>query len=198
MGPSDIMNAGSYEFTDDRIKRFAAHFSANKCTLYHAKDPVTTQGLHNFVLYMTDLAITLAEAPDAALTDTNREHKNAEWLLGLEKSTLIYQHEALAQMDGTSTVVGVLYGFVTVVVLLQFVFLGRKIEDLMMEKVGLSQLVNRFVSKAELTKEMLDSKKGADVELKAKHLEDESDGEGSSMGSATDSDFDEKAAEEEE
>ena len=50
---------------------------------------------------MTDLAITLAEAPDAALTDTNREYVKLnehsvgkggkEWELGLEKSTLIYQ-----------------------------------------------------------------------------------------------------------
>jgi hypothetical protein len=203
--PADIMNENSYEFQDQRIRRFAMHFSREKCTLYHAHDPVTTQGLHNFVLYMTDLAVTLAEAPDAALVDTNREyeklmeHNNAEWLLGLEKSTLIYQHEALAQMDGTSTVVGILYGFVTIVVLLQFIFLGRKIEDLMMEKVGLSQLVNRFVSKAEATKEQLDQKKTQDGQLaKAKALD--GDETGSSIGSGTDdgSDIDEKAAEEEE
>jgi len=183
--PADLMNSNSYEFTDERIRHFSMHYDRSKCSLYHADDPVTTQGLHNFVLYMTDLAITLAEAPDKALTDTNREyeklaeHNNDEWLLGLEKSTLIYQHEALAQMDGTSTVVGVLYAFVTVVVLLQFVFLGRKIEDLMMEKVGLSQLVNRFVNKALVTKEHMDSRKTQEETLKGtgkdKHYDDSED-----------------------
>jgi hypothetical protein len=41
--PADIMNENSYEFQDQRIRRFAMHFSREKCTLYHAHDPVTTQ-----------------------------------------------------------------------------------------------------------------------------------------------------------
>lgn len=71
----------------------------------------------------------------------------------------------------------------------------------MMEKVGLCQLVNRFVSKAEQTKELLDSKKGADVELsKAKQLEDDDSDDDNSMASGTESsdDLESKAAEEEE
>merc|ERR1711937_470468 len=67
--PADLMNSNSYEFTDERIRHFSMHYDRSKCSLYHADDPVTTQGLHNFVLYMTDLAITLAEAPDKARTD---------------------------------------------------------------------------------------------------------------------------------
>merc|ERR1719201_272734 len=147
-------SADQLEFTNPRVNFFAKSFSEKKCTYFRQKDPVLGMGLHSALMYMTTVASQLADINWGDLNRRNRmylmftRYDGAEWALGLVRSILLYQREALDGIDGTSAVVVILYLVVMVVVLLQYVFLGRKMTSLMTAHKGLSGIVMRFVNEA--------------------------------------------------
>ena len=153
--PKKYKDENNVLYTNKRIMEFTKKFydSDRPCEGFDRvpeQDPVVSQGLHSFILHMADLGLTISQAPLARLTPINREyislieHDNDEWSLGLEKSVLIYQSGALTIVDRTTTYVTILYIFILLLVLAQYLFLGRRIEGLMQEHIGMSAIAARF------------------------------------------------------
>ena len=106
------LDRASATFTEQRILSFSSSFDGEvcnqqlgtdvsspncSCTMYLAGDPAVMQGLHNLIVSMADAALALAETPDDELRPTNVHYRTLlkyhgrEWMLGLVKSSLIYQ-----------------------------------------------------------------------------------------------------------
>ena len=204
----------SVSYSSPRILEFVKKFyeSDKPCGGFDRvpeQDPVVSQGLHSLIIYMTDLALMLAETPDVQLLPNSREYTsfarrdNDEWQLGLQKSVLLYQSEALIVIEQTTTYVTILYIFILLVVAAQYLFLGRRIEGLMQEHIGMSAIVDRFKTMEERTlktlkkiKDTTDEKQAEEEDItrqrSARPLDTDSDGssqhESSDESSGEDSD----------
>jgi hypothetical protein len=200
----------SVSYSSPRILEFVKKFyeSDKPCGGFDRvpeQDPVVSQGLHSLIIYMTDLALMLAETPDVQLLPNSREYTsfvhrdNDEWQLGLQKSVLLYQSEALIVIEQTTTYVTILYIFILLVVAAQYLFLGRRIEGLMQEHIGMSAIVDRFKTMEERTlktlkkiKDTTDEKQAQEVDITRQRfaLPLDTDSDGSSQHSHESSDED--------
>ena len=200
----------SVSYSSPRILEFVKKFyeSDKPCGGFDRvpeQDPVVSQGLHSLIIYMTDLALMLAETPDVQLLPNSREYTsfvhrdNDEWQLGLQKSVLLYQSEALIVIEQTTTYVTILYIFILLVVAAQYLFLGRRIEGLMQEHIGMSAIVDRFKTMEERTlktlkkiKDTTDEKQAQEVDMTRRRfaLPLDTDSDGSSQHSHESSDED--------
>jgi hypothetical protein len=153
--PKKYKDDNTVTYTNQRIVVFSDRFydwdfPCSGFDRIPEQDPMVSQGLHCYIIYMSDLASVIAQAPEKRLLRTNREyiaynqHDQDEWDLGLLKSTLVYQSEALVAIELTTTYVIILFILILVIVLAQYLFLGRRIEGLMQEHTGMSGIVNRF------------------------------------------------------
>ncbi len=123
-------------------------------------DTTTRQGLHNFITFMTDHIVSLANERVGDLTENNKHylavHKYSnddyesgrEWTDALTKSMMAYIYEAVTRMhsNNTSTTAG--YVVMLVVLALQFLLLGKRIEALMEDHAGMMTLIKRLAYEA--------------------------------------------------
>ncbi len=184
--PKKFKDDNTVTYTNTRILEFTKQFYEwdRPCAGFDRvpeQDPVVSQGLHSFIIHMTDLGLAIAETPEERLRPSNREyvsllsHDDDEWQLGLQKSVLIYQSEALTVIEQTTTYVTILYIFILLVVAAQYLFLGRRIEGLMQEHIGMSGIVNRFKEEETQIAKQLESKKTAQAAANVKGRAQESD-----------------------
>jgi len=136
---------------------YTDHTGAAKCKCddgsardYACPDQVGTQGLHNYVLYLAEHAMTLATKPEHELTANNEEYEivraydNDEWELGNLKAVLLHQHEAISDMHTNTTITEIVYAFLVVVIGAQYFFLGKRIENLMIKHDHVGSIVKRL------------------------------------------------------
>ena len=109
---------------------------------------------------MTDHTISLANERVGDLTANNKHylavHKYAdqeydsgkEWTDALTKSIMAYIYEAVSKMRGNTTSTTAGYIVMLVVLALQYVLLGKRIDSLMAAHAGMSTLINRMTNEA--------------------------------------------------
>jgi hypothetical protein len=166
-----------------------------------SKKPVDTavrQGLHNFITFITDHAISLSNERAGDLRESNKHYSSLhkyveeefdsgkEWLDALTKSILISVHETVTKLHSNNTSTTAAYIVMLVVLILQFFMLGSRIEVLMEDNAGMVTLVRRLMMEAGRLSIKLDAvadSKGQleDVES-AGSSTSPSDGSGSSDG----------------
>jgi len=113
-------------------------------------DQVTSQGLHNFIVVMSENAMQLADAKPADITANNAyfrfliDYDKPEWALGIIKAILLHQHEAIAGMQNNTLLTIAVYGFITVLIMAQYAFLGMRIQTLITRNTHISKIVDRL------------------------------------------------------
>jgi hypothetical protein len=123
-------------------------------------DPQMRQGLHNLVTFITDHAIALAKEPADTIGESNKHYQviykysrrsleaGKEWSMGLTKSMLTYLDEALTnQQQSSSTILGA-YIVVLVVLILQYLLLGHRVERLIARHTGMLNVIRRLMAAA--------------------------------------------------
>jgi hypothetical protein len=152
---------------------------------YSCPDQVGTQGLHNYVLFLTEHAMTLATKPEHDLTANNEEYEivraydNIEWELGNLKAVLLHQHEAISDMHTNTTITEIVYAFLVVVIAAQYFFLGKRIENLMIKHDHVGAVVKRLrregTDVAAMVKSKKEGREAQDVKMKQAAHGNESD-----------------------
>ena len=95
-------------------------------------DSVTSGGLHNMLSQVVERARMLNDESDNALTEDNANYRfvmdyyTTEWRQGLLAATLLYQHEAVMGMRANTVITQGGFGFVLIIVVLQYVFLSYR------------------------------------------------------------------------
>lgn len=175
--------------------------------VYKPQDLITSQGLHAVVMYYAANAIAIADSPELDLNNPQAEVKvywdrlakymsgdsGMEFALGLIKSILIYQHEALSRMRDNTSVTIITFSVILVILLLQFLFLSLRVGVVIRDSYGMLRAITRFLDEiSEIQNKMdhentnLQSKKTA-----ADELDEEEDSEGDLESEETESDGDE-------
>merc|ERR1712167_556827 len=123
------------------------------------QDLVVSAGLHSVVLYYYQTAIAIANSPEINLDDANSEFRvywdslvkymrgdsGMEFGLGLIKSILVYQHEALSQMRNNTDVTITEFGVILLILVLQCLFLCHRIGAVTRDSCGMLVAITRFV-----------------------------------------------------
>ena len=124
-------------------------------------DQQMRQGLHNLVTFITDHAIALSMEPDANIGESNKHYhviykysrssldSGKEWSMGLAKSMLTYLDEALSDQQHSLSTILAAYIVVLVVLLLQYLLLGHRIELLIARHKGACDVIKRLMTAAE-------------------------------------------------
>jgi hypothetical protein len=122
---------------------------------YSCEDQIGTQGLHNYALYLAEQSLKLASQGEVELVNTNpeyqkiRAYENIEWEMGNLKTVLLHQHEAIIDMHLNTTVTRIVYAFLILVILAQYFFLGKRIENLMIKHDQIKSIVKRLIKEAQ-------------------------------------------------
>jgi hypothetical protein len=113
-------------------------------------DPVTSSGLHNYIIQMTERTRALGLDSDDSLNEQNQNYRFIadnyidEWRQGLLASTLLYQHEAVDGMRANTIISEGCFGFVLFTILIQYVFLSTRYANLHRRLGAVLAIVSRF------------------------------------------------------
>ena len=160
-------------------------------------DAQMMQGLHNLVTFITDHAIALAQEPAGNIGESNKHYQaiykysrrsldsGKEWSMGLTKSMLTYLDEALTnQQQSSSTILGA-YIVVLVVLMLQYLLLGHRVERLIARHTGMLNVIRRLMAAANDAEIPDDTKDTKDTDS---HDTGDDDGDGDGDGENDDDD----------
>jgi hypothetical protein len=151
------------------------------------------------VTFITDHAIALAKEPAATIGESNKHYQviykysrrslesGKEWSMGLTKSMLTYLDEALTnQHRSSSTILGA-YIVVLVVLMLQYLLLGHRVERLIARHTGMLNVIRRLMAAAADAEIPDDTKDTIDTDSHdGENVDDESLGEVRSVASSSD------------
>jgi hypothetical protein len=118
---------------------------------YACPDQITSSGLHNFIIQVTDHALRLAQDPDTALAEGNPNYRflidydAVELKRGLLAATLMYQQESLGSMQDNSLITQIGFVIVLLIIVGQYFFLGIRIEMLMKKHGHVQDIIVRFL-----------------------------------------------------
>merc|ERR1719331_107143 len=113
-------------------------------------DQVTSQGLHNYVIAMSDAALQFASTPAASLSASDQRYRflmdydKSEMVRGLVKAILLHQHEAIIGMRENTSLTIIAFSFIIVLIFLQYVLLGMRIESLIVKVDHVTRIVERL------------------------------------------------------
>jgi hypothetical protein len=160
-------------------------------------DTTTRQGLHNFITFMTDHIVSLANERVGDLTANNKHylavHKYSnddwetgkEWTDALTKSMMAYIYEAVTRLQSNTTSTTAGYVVMLFVLSLQFLLLGKRIEALMEDHAGMMTLIRRLAYEANKLKAQ-SAVAGADADAASGGSVNMSSGDGSELDSEED------------
>lgn len=186
------------------LEYYNSNFDANlKHATMKPQDLITSSGLHPLVMYYASNAVALAAAPEVDLTlgsefrtywDRLAKYmagdSGMEIALGLIKSILIYQHEAIASMRSNTDVTVITFSCILVILLLQCLFLSQRIGTVTRDTYGMLRCISRFLEEMQEIAEKQDADKKAAAE-KALVVADE-DEESDDIGSDSNGELEEE------
>ena len=154
-----------------------AYYNSNyDAKLSHAvfkpQDSVVSQGLHSVVMYYAANAVAIASAPEFDKEKANSDFavywnrlakymggdSGMEFGLGLIKSILIYQHEAISKMRNNTDVTVSTFSAIIVILLLQFAFLSQRIGVVTRDTYGMLRAIGRFIDQIKEMQQQNDHK----------------------------------------
>merc|ERR1712070_354803 len=77
------------------------------------------------------------------------DYDGPEWALGLIKTILLHQNEAIKGMKDNTVLTIAVYGIITVLILTQYLVLGMRIETLLLKNNHISKIVSRLETQCE-------------------------------------------------
>ena len=153
-------------------------------------DQVASQGLHNYLVAMADTAVQFASTPMSELNKQNANYRfltdydKTEWALGLVKTILLHQHEAITGMRDNTMITISVFVFIAILAALQYLLLGIRIETLMMRVDHIARIVERLETSSTNWAAVREKQKGKPQKSYSNAGEDASDSEIEDSGSS--------------
>jgi hypothetical protein len=149
----------SISLTNERIQFFSLAYSPTKCSYFQQGDPVVSYGLHTMVEAMLEKYDVIASVDmgslsegDTAYNFVSKYHDTSpEWAMGLVKSILIYQEEALQKLAFNNVLMGVAFAVTSLALFFQLTVLGSQIEVLLRQNLGMRIIMKRMLISATRT-----------------------------------------------
>eukprot|EP00294_Goniomonas_avonlea_P007734 CAMPEP_0114572710 /NCGR_PEP_ID=MMETSP0114-20121206/18452_1 /TAXON_ID=31324 /ORGANISM="Goniomonas sp, Strain m" /LENGTH=1798 /DNA_ID=CAMNT_0001759969 /DNA_START=409 /DNA_END=5806 /DNA_ORIENTATION=+ len=163
--------ASSVTMSNKRLKFFSDTFDKSLCTFYKQGDPAAIQGLHRLLEAVGLAYLRFSKIDDERLSKEHIDYQFAtryqegspELAMGMVKSFLYYQHEALTALQSNADVMAFLFAFVVLVLLVQYAILGRRIEALMGQNLMMILIMERLLLQAKKMTVSTDSQKRASM-----------------------------------
>ena len=129
--------------------------TAQQARDFPCPEKVVALGLHNYIIFMTETAAMLAVDPVDGLHESNQNYRKlvdfhqAEWEMGLLKSTVVYQHEILEILAFSKLLSGIGFSIILILVILQYYIFARQIVHLSNLRDRVSGIVDRLIRRVD-------------------------------------------------
>jgi hypothetical protein len=118
-------------------------------------EKVVSLGLHNYIIFMTETASLLAVDSTDTLSEPNVNYRKlidfhqAEWEMGLLKSTVVYQHEIIEVLASSRLLSSIGFCINLLVIIVQYYIFAGQIGQLSSLRDRVSGVVERLIRRVQ-------------------------------------------------